>query len=92
MSPRALMRKSAGHSLVVAWALWRALAMAPGQPHDSETVVQSYDAKDECVRVARTKQHVRNLILRQYKGETQAVLEVFQCLPSGAPPEEARFE
>ncbi len=81
-----------GHALVFAWILWRGLALAPGQPHDSETVVRSYSAWDECLRVAWTKQHVRNLVLRQHNGQTQAVVEVFRCLPAGELPEDATFE
>jgi hypothetical protein len=83
---------SAGHSVVVAWALWRALAMAPGQPHDSAEIVQAYTSKDPCMAAAIVHQRTRNAVLRHNKGEDEVAVETFACLPAGPPPEEATFE
>jgi hypothetical protein len=80
--------------LLCAWLLWRGLAMAPGRPSDgSEMIVNSYDAKDECLKAAITKRNIRNLIIRQRNvEEPHTVMEVFTCPPVGAPPERANFE
>jgi len=98
-------RRLMGHSLFCAWLLWQGLEVWAGPPvapgttwtertrlSNEDKIVNSYESKDDCLKAALTKRNFRNAILRRYKGEDQVSIEVWACLPTGAPPEKARFE
>ncbi len=87
---------SAGHSLVLAWALWQGLQVWAG-PMDTRiaedsTIVRTYASEDACLKAAISKRRTRNAILRRYQGEDQVGIYAFACLEEGADPTLATFE
>jgi hypothetical protein len=87
---------SAGHSLVLVWALWQGLQVWVG-PMDTRiaedsTIVRTYDSEDACLKAAISKRRTRNAILRRYQGEDQVGIWVWACTPTGADPTLATFE
>jgi hypothetical protein len=91
-------RRMIGHSLVLvlAWSLWRGLEVWAGpigtSMAEDSTIAHTYATKDDCLQAARTKRRTRGAVLRRYQGADQVSIERWVCLPSGVPPEKARFE
>jgi hypothetical protein len=75
--------------LLVAWLLWRAVApVLPNAPTEGARVLQSHEARDDCLKAASVKRTRRNVVSLNGK----PAYEVFACLPVGTNPAAVTFK